>query len=103
MEHHAPTPDRPVRIPPVVWFLGLGLVSALVALFVFRVPLGTVGYYALIIAFMGSHLFMHGSHGGHGNHASQEQRSEAKANVAASASAPSSQPDEHTGHSGGCH
>ncbi len=100
MEHHAPTTNRPVRIPPVVWFVGLGLISALVALLVFRVPLGTVGYYALIVAFMGSHLFMHGGHDGH---ASQEQRNEAKANVAGSASAPPSQPNEHTGHSGGCH
>ncbi len=103
MEHNSPTTVRPVRIPPVVWFLGLGLIIALVAIFVFSVPLGTVGYYALIAAFIGSHLFMHGSQGGHGGHAGHEQRTDATANVAGPASAPPSRPDEHTSHSGGCH
>ena len=60
MEHNSPTTDRPVRIPPVVWFLGLGLIVALAAIFVFNVPLSTVRYNALFAFFIGSHLFMHG-------------------------------------------
>ena len=100
MAHNSPTIVRPVRIPPVAWFVGLGLISALVAIFVFDVPLGTVGYYALIAAFIGSHLFMHGSHAGHAGH---EQRTDAAANVGSPVSAPPSKPDEQTGQSSGCH
>ena len=100
MEHNSPTTDRPVRIPPVVWFLGLGLIVALVAIFVFNVPLGTVGYYALFAFFIGSHFFMHGSHGGHAGHG---QRTSSTTNVDGPAGAAQSDKDEHSGHSGGCH
>ena len=103
MEHNSPTTDRPVRIPPVVWFLGLGLIVALAAIFVFNVPLSTVGYYALFAFFIGSHLFMHGSHGGHGGHAGHGQRTSSTTNVDGPAGAAQSKQDEHTGHSGGCH
>ena len=106
MEHNSPTTDRPVRIPPVVWFLGLGLIVALAAIFVFNVPLSTVGYYALFAFFIGSHLFMHGAHGahgGHGGHAGHGQRTGTTTNVDGPARAAQSPKDEHTGHSGGCH
>lgn len=103
MERHPPATVRPVRIPPIVWILGLGLIIALVAIFVFSVPLGTVGYYALIAVFIGSHFFMHGSHGGHGDHAGHDRRAEAPANVDGPAGAAQSKPDEHAGRSGGCH
>ena len=103
MEHNPPTTDQPVPIPPVVWLLGLGLIVALVAIFGFGVPLGTVGYYALIAFFVGSHFFMHGSHGAHGGHSGHERPSEATANVDGPASAPQYKPDEQTGHSRGCH
>ena len=103
MEHNSPTTDRPVRIPPVVWFLGFGLIVALAAIFVFNVPLSTVGYYALFAFFIGSHFFMHGSHGGHGGHAGHGQRTGTTTNVDGPASAAQSPKDEHTGHSGGCH
>ncbi|MBM2848779.1 MAG: hypothetical protein HW418_1721 [Anaerolineales bacterium] len=100
MEHNSPTTDRPVRIPPVVWFLGLGLIVALAAIFVFNVPLSTVGYYALFAFFIGSHFFMHGAHGGHAGHG---QRTGTTTNVDGPASAAQSPKDEHAGHSGGCH
>ena len=103
MEPNPPTTDRPVRIPPIVWILGLGLIVALAAIFVFNVPLSTVGYFALFALFMGSHFFMHGSHGGHGGHAGHEQRADSPANVDGPASAAQSKPDEHARHSGGCH
>jgi len=103
MEHNSPTTDRPVHIPPVVWFLGSGLVIALAAILVFNVPLSTVGYYALFAFFIGSHFFMHGSHGGHGGHAGHGQRTSSTTNVDGPASAAQSKQDEHAGHSGGCH
>ncbi len=103
MEHNSPTTDRPVRIPPVVWFLGFGLIVALVAIFVFNVPLSTVGYYALFAFFIGSHFFMHGSHGGHGGHAGHGRRTGSTTSVDGPASAAQSPKDEHAGHSGGCH
>ena len=103
MEHNSPTTDRPVRIPPVVWFLGLGLIVALAAIFVFNVPLSTVGYYALFAFFIGSHFFMHGSHGGHGGHAGHGRRTGSTTNADGPASAAQSSKDEHAGHSGGCH
>jgi len=100
MEHNSPTTDRPMRIPPVVWILGLGLIIALAAIFVFNVPLSTVGYYALFAFFIGSHFFMHGAHGGHAGHG---QRTGTTTNVDGPASAAQSPKDEHAGHSGGCH
>ena len=100
MEHNPPATDRLVRIPPIAWFLGLGLLVALVAIFVFNVPLGTVGYYALIAFFIGGHFFMHGSHGGHASHG---QNADARTNVDGPAGAGQSKSDEHAGHSGGCH
>lgn len=103
MEHNSPTTDRLVRIPPIVWFLGLGLIVALVAIFVFKVPLGTVGYAAFIAFFIGSHFFMHGSHGGRGGHADHEQRTDASTNVDGPASAAQPKSAERTGHSGSCH
>lgn len=103
MEHNHPATDRPVRIPPTVWILGLGMIVALAAIIVFNVPLSTVGYVALFALFMGSHFFMHGSHGGHGGHAGHEQHTGSTTNVDGPASAAQSPKDEHTGHSDGCH
>jgi hypothetical protein len=100
VEHNPPATGRLVRIPPFAWFLGPGLLIALVAIFVFNVPLGTVGYFAFFAFFIGSHFFMHGSHGGHASHG---QNTNARINVDGPASAAQSKPDEHAGHSGGCH
>jgi hypothetical protein len=98
MEHNPPSRSRPGRVSPVVWFLGLGVVVALVALFVFNVPLNTVGYYALIAVFFGSHLFMHGSHSGHAGH-DVPSRPDQASGPAASAQTQ----DEQRQNSGRCH
>ncbi len=92
MESHPSVTDRPVRIPPMVWFLGLGLIAALVAIFVFNVALSTVAYFGFIALMFGSHLFMHGSHGGHGGH---------QHNTTPNAAEPNE--NDPAGHSGGCH
>ena len=94
MQHNSPTTNRPARIPPIIWVLGLGLIIALAAIFVFNVPLGTVGYYALFAFFIGSHFFMHGAHGGHGPRTM---------NANGPAGAAQSDKDQDSGHSGGCH
>jgi hypothetical protein len=52
MEHqHAPstiTPERPFRVHPVVWLIAAGIVAALVAIFIFKVEIGTVFTYERI-------------------------------------------------------
>jgi hypothetical protein len=95
MEHNSPIDDRPFRIPPIVWVLGIGLVVALLAIFVFNVAVKTVVYYGFFALMMGSHFFMHGSHGGHGGpaghkHGSTSNNSDINRN-------------EHSEHAGGCH
>jgi hypothetical protein len=44
MESHSSVTDRPVRIPRIVWFLGVGLIVALAAVFFFKVAASTVAY-----------------------------------------------------------
>ena len=95
MESHPSITDRPLRIPPIVWFLGLGLIAALVAIFVFNVALSTVAYFGFIALMVGSHLFMHGSHGGHGGSAGHQH--------GPASNAAESDKNEHAGHTGGCH
>jgi len=66
MEHS--TNETPERLPlPVwAWLLFGGLIAAVIAVFIFSVPLKTVGTWGLIAVLVGSHFFIHGSHGGHG-------------------------------------
>ena len=104
MEHDQIVANQPVRVPRVVWILGLGLAVALAAIFIFNVPLTTVGFYTLMAFFLGSHLFMHGSHGGHGNHGGSNMSPVASTNVDGPArEVQAKAEDEHAGHSGGCH
>ena len=100
MESHSSVTDRPERIPSMAWFLGLGLIAALVAMFVFNVALSTVAYYGFIALMVGSHFFMHGSHGGHGGSAGHQH---GPASNAAESGKGESDRNEHAGHSGGCH
>ena len=65
MKDNSPIDDRLFRIPPIVWVLSVGLVVALLAIFVFNVAVKTVVYYGFFALMMGSHFFMHGGHGGH--------------------------------------
>lgn len=97
MESHPSVTDRPVRIPPIVWFLGLGLIVivALTAIVVSNVSVSTVTYYGFIAFIVGSHLFMHGSHGGQGGHAGHQPGT--ASNTAAA------DKKEHTRSTGGCH
>ena len=97
MESHPSVKDRPVRIPPIVWFLGIGLIVALVAIFFFNVAINTVAYYGFFALMIGSHFFMHGSHGGHGGHTGQQS------GAALNPAEVDKDKNEHTGHSGGCH
>jgi hypothetical protein len=92
MEHHPSVTDRQVRIPPIVWFLGAGLVVALVAIFFFNVALNTVASYGFFALMIGSHFFMHGSHGGHGGEQGNATPNSAKPNE-----------NDPAGRSGGCH
>ena len=89
MENNSPIDDRPLRIPPVVWVLGGGLIAALVAIFVFNVAVNTVVYYGFFALMMGSHFFMHGSHGSH-QHGSTLNNTDSSKN-------------EHSKHTVGCH
>lgn len=97
MEHqHAPstiTPDRPVRVHPAVWLIAAGIVAALVAIFVFKVEIGTVFTYGVIGLMALSHLFMHGGHGGHGGAPAK------KDGVVSDRQSK----DGQAGHSGSCH
>lgn len=95
MESHHSATDRPTRVPPIVWFLGLGLIAALVAIFIFNVAFGTIVYYGFFALMIGSHFFMHGSHGGHGNSAGHQH--------GPVSNAAESNKDEHTEHPSGCH
>lgn len=95
MEEHSHISDRPLRIPPIVWFLGVGLIAALVAIFVFNVAVNTVVYYGFIALMLGSHLFMHGAHGGHGSPAGHDHNSVSNTSE--------SNQNDRSNHSGGCH
>ena len=98
MEHHTSstiTPERPLRIPRAIWVIGAGLVAALLAIFVFKVAVGTVFTFGLFGLMAFSHLFMHGGHGSHGSHGDSPPASGPDANV--------DQQDKPSGHSGGCH
>lgn len=95
MKENSPMSDRPLRIPPIVWFLGIGLTAALVAIFVFNVAVNTVVYYGFIALMLGSHFFMHGAHSGHGGPAGQQH--------GPVSNGAESNKNEHSRHTGGCH
>lgn len=97
MESHPSVTDRPVRIPPIVWFLGIGLIAAIVAIFFFNVAINTVASYGFFVLMIGSHFFMHGGHGGSAGH------QHGPASDAAESDKPESDKNEHAGHTGGCH
>ena len=75
MEHHntSSTSDTTsqVRIPTAVWVLLAAVVAALLAIFVFKVAVGTVVTYGFLGLMVLSHFFMHGGHGSHGAHTNQ--------------------------------
>ena len=89
METKSHIDDRPLRIPPIVWFLAAVLTVALVAIFVFNAAISTVLNYGFFTLMIGSHFFMHGSHGGH-RHGQPSDSAEPNTN-------------QQTGDNGGCH
>ncbi len=99
MEHHnaSSTSDTAsqVRIPTAVWVLLAAVVAALLAIFVFKVAVGTVLTYGFLGLAVLSHLFMHGGHGSHGAHSDQS-------NSQADTKIDTDQKNTHAGH-GGCH
>ena len=96
MDQNSPMDGRLIRIPPIVWFMGAGLIVALLAIFVFNVTVTNVIYYGFLVLMMGSHFFMHGGHGGH-RHASTSNTTESNENTI------DPNKNEHSGHGGGCH
>ncbi|GAB4577389.1 MAG: hypothetical protein Fur0022_01200 [Anaerolineales bacterium] len=104
MNHTPPTlsSDRPFRIPPVVWLIAVGLVAALVAIFVFKVALDTVFFFGLLGLMLFSHLFMHGgpsSPGGHGSHSGHSQHS----SIPAGSDNATDETQSRGRYTGGCH
>lgn len=87
MEDNSPIDDRLFRIPPIVWVLGVGLIVALLAIFIFNVAVKTVVYYGFFALMMGSHFFMHRGHGGHGSTSNNADSTK----------------NENSKHTGGCH
>ncbi len=99
MEHHdiSSTSDTTsqLRIPTAVWVLLAAVVAALLAIFVFKVAVGTVLTYGFLGLMVLSHFFMHGGHGSHG----------ARTNQADSRVGDDTKPDQDNTHArhGGCH
>ena len=65
---HNPSSFSSVRIPTAVWIVVAAVLAGGIAIFVFKVAIGTVLSFGLFGFMMLSHLFMHGNHGSHGNH-----------------------------------
>ncbi len=63
------------RIP--MWSLAAlaGIMIALVAIFVYKIPLSLVLSYGLIAVMLLSHIFMHSGHSTHGDHQEQDKQS----------------------------
>lgn len=92
IEHNSSAEDHSLRIPPIVWVLGVSLAVALVAIFFFNVAVSTVVNYLFIALMIGSHFFMHGGHGGHGSSAGHQR-----------VSTSNNTDSDKNEHSGGCH
>lgn len=74
MEQNSSSPSdatAQLRIPTAVWALLVAVVLGLLAIFVFKVAVGTVFTYGFLGLMILSHFFMHGGHGSHGAHTNQ--------------------------------
>lgn len=98
MEKNVNSSQQQVKIPSAVWFLGAALAIGLVAIFAFKVAVGTVAYYGFLAFMVGGHFFMHGSHGSHGSSAGHQHSPTSTATEPGKSVA-----DDRSGHSGGCH
>lgn len=98
MEHNSSSPSdatTQLRIHTAVWVLLVAVVLALLAIFVFKVAVGTVLSYGFLGLMILSHFFMHGGHGSHGAHTNQTD-------PPASDGIKTDQDNSGAGH-GGCH
>ena len=64
MESHTSEPDVHGRLRMVAQFLGLGVIVALVAIYIFNVPVGTVIYFGLLALMFSAQFIMHGGTAG---------------------------------------
>ena len=95
MEHHSSSSmvsDRKLRIPAVAWVMLAGSAVVLLAIFVFKVSVGTIAIYGFIWLMVLSHLFIHGGHGAQSD----------QANSRAGDDTQTDQDKTHARH-GGCH
>ena len=61
-------PSNKNRISPLWLITFAGILIALLAIFVFKVAVGTVINYSFLAAMILSHFWMHAGHGNHNNH-----------------------------------
>ena len=84
-----------IRIPTAVWNVAAAVLAGGIAIFVFKVAIGTVLSIGLFGFMMLSHLFMHGNHGSHGNHSEN--------NTIQNGGSADQKANDHPGNKGGCH
>lgn len=101
MEQNTNLPQHQTNIPPMMWFLGIGLVIALIAIFVFNVAVSTVAFYGLFAFMIGSHFFMHGGHAGHSGHDNSSDHQHGPMSNAVETDQPEDK-KEHSNHGGCC-
>ncbi len=90
------------RIP--IWSLAAldGILIALVAIFIYKVPSSLVLSYGLIAVMLLSHIFMHSGHGTHGNHQEQDKKANLQNPLDEFHTVPDIKSEENK-HSHGCH
>lgn len=102
MEHHniSSTSDTTsqLRIPNAAWVLLAAVVVGLLAIFVFKMAVGTVVTYGFLGLMVLSHFFMHGGHGSHGSHGASTNQADSRVGE----DTKTDQDNTHARH-GGCH
>lgn len=58
MDSHPSASNRHARLPIVVSFLGLGIIVALIAIYILNVPVGTVIYFGLLALMLTGQFMM---------------------------------------------
>lgn len=89
MDNHPPVDNRLLGIPSIGWFLGACLTAALIAIFIFNIPVKMTAIYGFLILIFGVKLFIAVGHGSHQD--------------GTTANTSQSDTTEHSPHIGGCH
>ena len=89
------SPNKAVRIPPIVWVLLAIVPAGLGGVLFLQVPMDQAVTYGLIALMIVAHFFMHGGHGSHGAH---DHRGESRPDAGGADA-----PDDTSAHRGGCH